>query len=287
MTTITKKTYCNMQISRKLLVEIDSVLQLNNKTAAHGKKSVRPSTQDNRSADVLKFFSILINKLHFKIESINNLQQKHLEMVFKYLVSKGEKRTTIMNMLTTMRTFCNWIGKSGMVKVMHHYLNSVPTKNIDDNTSPEPNVDPITIIEAINSIGEGKEERVALWLEQCWALGLTINQSIMLRPHVDVNTNLIYVRELSRGGSRMHSLQIKNEVQRDVIERAKLFADRNKGKIGRPGKDITTDLQHFYYVLRKVGISKKLINGSQSNALQNKYLEQKLKILSDYDPSAK
>ncbi len=286
MAGITNRAYRNMKVKRELLKEIDLVLEQNNRMAARGQKSVRPNTQENRCADVLKFFSILVYKLHFRIESIMNLQEKHLEGVFKYLDREGEKHTTIMNMLTSMRTFCIWLGKPDMVKEMRHYFPTGPVIDDESDTAPEPNIDPIEILSTINSIGRGREERVAIWLEQCWAFGLTMSQSIMLRPHVDVNGKFVSVREVKRGGSKMNSVQIKTDVQRDLIKRAKLFAGRGTGKIGRPGKDITADLQHFYYVLRKVGISKKLINGPQARVLQDKYHEQMLEILTEGGPQA-
>ena len=256
-------------IHKALLHEITTTLKQNNKNAAHGRKSVSGKTQRNRKTDVLVFFSVLLFLKH-KIESIHNLKQKHLTEVFTYLEAIGQSHTTIRNKITSVRTFCNWIGKRGMVLAAHHYVKnkeSMKTSVVtDDGMSWQgKGVDPMEILSAIRAIKGGKEERVAVWLEQCWVFRLRIQESMMLRPSVDENGQAIFVRDGISGG-RVRIVPIKNDVQRAVLEKAKLLADRKSGKTLKKGKSIEANLQHFYYVMRRVGVTR-ADKGATANGL--------------------
>jgi len=276
-------------LSKKLLKEIGSILEQNNKTAAHGRKSVSPNTQKNRKGNVLGFFSILINKSKFKIESVMNLKEKHLDAVFNYLQEQGLNRGSIRNMLTSMRTFCKWIGKGGMVRELSHYLKNTPltiAPNTDVGKTPQSNaINPMAVLAAIRALKGGTEERVALWLELCLAFAIDISVCLMVRPVIDINGNALHVRKSTRGGRKVFHVRIENEAQRAVLEKAKLFAKKKAGRIGRLGKKLAADMNHFYYVLRKVGITKK-DNGVTVNGLRLQYLKQVRNEPSGNEPPA-
>ena len=101
--------------------EIEKVLQENKDLAAIKDKKVSQGSQDKRRTVIHGFFSDLFY-LGYKIESIYSLKDKHLVAVFKFLEEQKQSPSTIQNKISIMRTFCNWIGKTDMVKDSKEYV---------------------------------------------------------------------------------------------------------------------------------------------------------------------
>lgn len=100
--------------------EIELILQANRDKGASKAKKVGNKTQEKRMTVVRGFFSDLFT-LGFKIESVYNLREKHLRAVFEKLEAEGQSPSTIQNKISIMRTFCEWIGKNGMVRGSTNY----------------------------------------------------------------------------------------------------------------------------------------------------------------------
>lgn len=242
------------RIPRRCRNEIHIVFQKNMDLAAHQQKKVGSGTQSKRASVILGFFSDLF-ALGYKIESIDNLKQKHLTAVFNFLEEQGQSPSTIQNKISIMRVFCEWIGKNGMV------LDS--TKYVKDKSSVRRSViaredkswdgHGVDILTKLPEIAE-KDETVAIELELCWAFGLRVRESIMLRPAVAHSGDYLWIREGTKG-DRPRVVQVMDEVQRDVLERAKAISDKKSGFIGPRGKTFEQKRRRFYYILEVFGIT--------------------------------
>ncbi|MDH2915300.1 MAG: integrase domain-containing protein [Gallionella sp.] len=272
------------RIHKKLLNEIHRVLQENRDKAAHKDKKVGNVTQERRMQTVLGFFSDLMF-LRYRIESVHSLSQKHLVAVFNFLEEQGQSPSTIQNKISVMRVFCEWIGKPGMVMGSDKYVKdraSVRRSTVaqEDKSWVGQGLDPLKVLSDIRALGE---ETVAVWLEQCWAYGLRIQESVLMRPGVGNEGDALYVREGTKGG-RSRFVPIENDVQRAVLEKAQAIADKKTGQLGGRGKSAEQKIQHFYYVIRdKLGITL-ADEGVTTHGLRHQYMHQSYKSLTGQEP---
>lgn len=273
------------RIPKRCKNQIMTVLKENRDKAAHKEKKVGSGTQEKRKTVILGFFSDLFF-LGFMIESIFNLKEKHLKAVFNFLEEQGQSPSTIQNKVSIMRVFCGWIGKNGMVRDSALYVkdkSSVRRSMIvrEDKSWEGKGIDVPAKLAEISK----KDETVGLVLELCWAFGLRVKEALMLRPHVAHESEFIWVRDGTKG-DRSRVIPIKNDVQRNVLERAKAVADKKSGFIGKRGKTFEQKLRRFYYVLKACGIT--LHEGQiTAHGLRHQYMQDRFKHLVGIDAPVK
>ncbi len=283
------KSVLMQNIPKKVMHEIKEVMAANNKRGAIKDKSVGSKTQENRYQDVIIFFKILFHE-GYRIETIKNLKQKHFHVVFRFMEKCKQSPKTIIMKVSTMRTFCGWINKPGMVSDTNKYVeNAASVKSsmvcqVDKSWSGN-NVDPMKILADVRSYRGGKEEVVAVWLEQCWAFGLRIRESVMMIPTIGDGGNALFVREGSKGG-RDRNIPIRDEIQSRVLEKSKAIADKVTGFLGKRGDSVEQKLQHFYYIMRRVGVTLSQ-KGVTSHGLRHEYIQAQHKLLTGVDAPIK
>ena len=268
-------------IPNKLKFEIEQVLQKNRDLAAFKKKKVGSATQNKREVVIKGFFSDLL-RLGFKIKSIYNLKEKHLIVVFNHLEKQGQSPATIQNKISIIRIFCGWIGKRGMVRNSTHYVinnASVMRTTVvqEDKSWQGKGVDVVAKLSDITR----KDFVVGIWLELCWAFGLRVSEAIMIKPCMSHEGDFILVRQKTKGG-RPRVVPVENDVQKDVLERAKKIADGKTGIIGYRGKTFKQKLRRVYTVLESLGITLKE-EGISAHGLRHQYMHESFKRLTGVD----
>ena len=122
---------------------------------------------------------------------------------------------------------------------------------------------------------------VAIQLELCLAFGLRVLEAISLRPAVASEGEFmgaaVHVRDGTKGG-RSRLVPIENEVQQDVLARAKALSDKKSGFLGNRGGDDEQRRKHFYYVLKKCGITLAQ-DGITAHGLRHQYMQESFKRL--------
>ncbi len=265
--------------------EIFVVFRNNRDLAARKQKKVGTSTQDKRESVINGFFSDLFF-LKYKIKSIYHLKQKHLTAVFNFLEEQGQSPATIQNKISIMRVFCGWLGKNGMVLDSTLYVkdkSSVRRSMVakEDKSWDGNGIDVLTKFPEIRKF----DETVSVILELCWAFGLRVKEALMLRPAIAYEGEFIWVREGTKGG-RPRVIHIQNDIQRDVLERAKEISDKKTGFIGQRGKTYTQKCSRFYYVMKVCGIT---LSESHITAhgLRHQYMQERFKQLFGIDAPVK
>ncbi len=264
-------------LPKKLKHEIELVLQDHRDKAAHKEKTVGQGTQDKRATVINGFFSDLF-QLGYKIDSIHNLREKHLVAVFNFLEDEKQSPSTIQNKISIMRVFCEWIGKNGMVRDSTQYVkdkSSVRRSMVvkEDKSWEGKGFDVMT---KLNEIAE-EDKTVALELELCWAFGLRVREALMLRSAAAHEGAFVLVREGTKG-DRSRVVPIENDVQRDVIHRAKLLSDKKTGFLGERGDTYQQKRRRFYYVMEKLGITLK-DSDITAHGLRHQYMLESFKRL--------
>lgn len=238
--------------------QINRIVYANRDKAASRDKKVSNATQEKRHKEILGFFSDLYG-LGYKLQDAMNLKEKHILAVAKHLEEKGQSPSTIQNKLSKMRIFCGWIGKRGMVRDSHLYVENAMSARRSAIAREDKSWDGKGI-DLEDKLPEVKrvDEYVAIKLELCLAFGLRVKEAVMLRPAVNhikkEGAEYIWLREGTKG-DRPRVVPIENEMQRDVIERAKALADKKTGFLGGRGKTLEQKLSRFYNVMRKCGIT--------------------------------
>lgn len=269
-------------IYKKLHDEIEVVLQENRDKGAHKEKKVGCKTQDKRETVIKGFFSDLFH-LKYRVESIHNLREKHLLAVFNFLESEGQSPSTIQNKISIMRVFCNWIGKNGMVRDSTLYVKdkkSVRRSMVvkDDKSWVGNGVDVMAKISEVAEV----EKRVALQLELCLAFGLRVWEAMSLRPAAAHEGDFVFVRDGTKG-DRSRIVPIEDEVQRDVMTRAKAMSDKTSGFLGQRGNSEEQRKSRFYYVLKKCGITLAQ-DGVTAHGLRHQYMHECFRRLVGIEP---
>lgn len=238
-------------LTKKLSEQIESYLIENIGKSKSGKKKVSPKTNAKRKSVVKNFFIVLF-QLGYKIDDVNNLREKHLIAVFNYLENQGQKSTTLVNKISIMRIFCEWIGKRGMIRNPQPYIVIKGPIQTSSKFSSEKTINTTELIANISRI----DKFVALELELVLAFGLQVSEAISLKPSNKNRDEVIIIR-----GGKSHKdrksirIPIKNIVQRDVILRADLISDTTRGFLGCRMSKPEQRKSHFYYIMRKCGIT--------------------------------
>lgn len=253
--------------------QIELVLQENRDKGAHKDKRVGQGTEDKRETVVRGFFSDLFH-LKYRIEDIKNIKEKHLTAVFNYLEDQGQSPATLQNKISVMRVFCGWIGKPGMVKESSVYVkDKISVKRTlvaQKDKSWEGNG--VDLLEKLTDI-RAKDESVALCLELSLAFGLRVKEALMLRPAAAHEGCFVMLRDGTKGG-RSRVIPVENDVQRDLLRRAKEQMDKKTGFIGgQRGKTLQQKYDRFFNVMKSVGITLKDL-GVTAHGLRHQYMHE-------------
>jgi integrase len=265
-------------VYKKLKNEIELILQANRDSGAHKDKKVGYETQEKRKTVVNGFFSDLF-RLGYRVESVNNLKEKHLRAVFAYLEEVGQAPSTIQNKISVMRIFCEWIGKNGMVRNSTNYVKdkeSVRRSTVvqEDKSWVGKGIDVMSKIAEVHA----EDKVVAIQLEICMSFGLRVREAMSLKPSSANEGEFVFVRDGTKGG-RSRVVPVENDVQRDVLKRAKDISDKRSGFLNGRGDDEIQRANHFYYVLRKCGITL-ADEGITAHGLRHQYMQESFKRLS-------
>lgn len=216
------------------------------------------------------------------IKNLGELGKTHALRLIKYWMAQNQGGATIQNKISILRRFLTFIGKENAVPTRYElkaWLNqngveapnwrqTVATKSLawDDN-----NVDSQEVIARLRE----NCELTAMQLEVQAAFGLRMMESLQLDPRgADYGDYLRVVHGTKGGLPRdvpFDDDQAIREWQRDVIERAKLYAAQNrKGVLARPGCTLKVNRRYFYYQLEKAGITQKGL-GVTAHGLRHQY----------------
>ena len=118
------------------------------------------------------------------------------------------------------------------------------------------------------------------------AFGLRVRECMSLNPLASDCRDMLQVVHGTKGGLPravpFDSDPASRLRQRDVLERAKLMASKHpKGLLCRPGLSLQQNIWHFYDVLKKVGVTRKML-GVTAHGLRHQYGGRKYEEISGH-----
>jgi len=230
------------------------------------------ATQDKR-ADVLYAGFAELRQVGYRLDAVQSLRGKHVEALIQGWQARGLSASTIQNSLSVFRTFSDWIGKSGMVQRVEHYLGvGVAVRSSiasHDRSWSAKGIDIAAKIEQVRA----KDPRVALQLELQAAFGLRAREAMQLRPHIADKGTYLSVTHGTKGG-RDRVEPIRTPEQRALLERAKTYCATLSSSTSDPNRKLHQWKNHYYQVVRACGVTRR--DGITSHGLRHQYANDRL-----------
>lgn len=216
------------------------------------------------------------------VRNLGELGKTHAVRLIKYWINQGQGTATIQNKISILRRFLTFIGKENAIPKGHELRSWLNQQGVEApmwrqtvaTESKAWDEHDIDLHEILAKIRENSPI-TAIQLEVQAAFGLRMKESIQLNPKAADFGDILRVIHGTKGGLPRDIVldddPAMREWQRDVLERAKLFAEKNrKGTLSIPGKSLSQSKQHFYYQVRRVGINRADL-GVTAHGLRHQY----------------
>ena len=248
---------------------LGDIIKAHNRRASCSGKAVSYATQAQRKAILTEGFEVLRQK-GFKFDDVHSLREKHIRVLGHYWEDKGLSASRLQNNLSIFRTFSSWIGKAGMVRASHHYVNnpqSVKRRLVTttDKTWSGQGAD----IQALLNTVKMLDERVACALTAQWAFGLRMKEAALLKPHGADKGAYLAVNWGTKGG-RDRTVPVDTELKRATLAWLKTLVTQTNGCLIPKDTAFVQWRNHFYYICRQAGLTRE--TGLVSHGLRHEHL---------------
>ena len=239
----------------KLMQSIDRVLREHNRQTHDGRKRCSLKTTHDRRQTIRASYRFL-HEQGFGITDVKNTRRKHVQAVLNDWEARGLAAPTLQTYQSQLHVFLSWIGKG---TIMNEVSFSDPDVNkriyvaIEDKSLEAFELDTTEMLLKIFS----EDERVGVQVMLMASFALRPREAWLLRPHRDDGGSVLNVISGTKGG-RPRDLAINTENQRMIIELAKQYANTKNASTIQIEKSCKQWENHFYYICRKVGLTKAL-----------------------------
>ncbi len=255
------------------------ILKIHNAQHAGKHKGVSFKTMRERENFYFAYFQDLRRETPYRNIEPRTLAPRHVEAMAENWEARGLAEGTIANYLSYLRTWCQWTGRPPeTVKDAAHYFgeDSPLARRRQaaeyDHGWVAAGIDHADILPKIAAICP----YVAIQTEFSRLFAARPKEARCLRPHeavipiadaiaedIPTGTGATHCLRFGHGtkGGRVRDTPIVTPAQWELIERAKAMVEPDQ-HLGRPGYSLLSNTAHYYRVLAKVGITRKLIGTS-------------------------
>ncbi|MCG3135911.1 MAG: hypothetical protein HMLKMBBP_03687 [Planctomycetes bacterium] len=265
--------------------ELQRILDQNNAYRAARKKGVCSAhTQYDRALIIRMAFAQLWD-MGVRLPSPRNLGNRHVFMLMERWDQEGVTVKVLHTRISYLRTFARWIGKDGMVKDIRDYL---PGKDLTRRVAAKVNrawEANGVIAQEVIARARALDERLALMLSMQDAFALRMKEAIEMRPAYCLveSGKVLEIYEGTKGG-RLRRVDIDSDYKRETFEWARRLAAAGRGgRIRWPNRTWKQARAHYYYLLRKLGVTKTDL-GVTSHGLRHGYSQEKYQDLTGLPP---
>lgn len=241
-----------------------------------------------------------LRKLNMPIQRIDEIGQRHAVVLTAYWANDlGHSSSTIQNKLSAIRKFCELIGKMEAIPKREKLYVALEAKGVEKSAVTRAQVthgskswtaagvDAQAIIEVVAV----ENPQVAILFELELRFGLRVKEALCFRPREAERRDGIAINLGTKGGLGRFVPFMKDPVkqakQRDVLERARAWADKhnNKGEMGYERMTMEEARTKYYHVLRKYGINQKAM-GVSSHGLRHQFAADMFEDITGHRPPA-
>jgi site-specific recombinase XerC len=263
-------------LPKSLRDEIQRYLDAHNKFRSDGSRVASAQTQDDRSGEIFRAYARLW-LLGYRIKKPESIAAKHIEALMNFWDESGVSARTIHTRLSNLRTFCNWMGKRGVVKDMKDYLTPERVMRTTiaqaDLSWKAKGIDPESIIDTATEF----DERFGAMLMLQHYFYLRVKESIEIRPAESLIDNGDAIElHLGTKGGRPRRIDIKTTKQRIAFDFARTVAAKgNTGRLRWTNCTWKQAQRRFYWYMEKHGITKGVLgvtaHGLRHGGIQDGY----------------
>lgn len=257
-----------------VITNLEPILAANAGTRVNGCRGA-DRTATARAEALRAFFRMLVKRAGLKIEKPENIGTRHIEAAVKIWRDDELSAKTIQNYLSTLRIFCGWIGKPGLVKDIYYYLPDVPKAELRTKTVAEKSkslaANGIEVIEKIE-LALSIDWRFGCMLMMQVAFGLRRIEAVRMKPWKVDFGNKISVTETK--GGRPRDIYIESPVQREALDFVKSkvkgknetlgWRERVDGKPFANSNVAEASLKYsenrYDYLIQKLGLTRQMAN---------------------------
>jgi site-specific recombinase XerD len=227
------------------------------------------------------------------IRNLSELGKAHALRLIKYWVSEEQSPATVQNKISVLRRFLTFIGKENIIPKHQELRTWLFSEGINppehrqgvavqSKAWDEKGIDLQSILERVRL----ECPITAMQLELQAAFGLRMRESLQLDPRGADYGDFLRVVYGTKGGLPrdvpFDADPSINAWQRDVIERAKEMAKSHpKGRLAKKGKTLEQNVEHFYYRLKRAGITQREL-GVTAHGLRHQYAAQRYRHLTGH-----
>lgn len=254
---------------------LSCLIALHNQRHARRDKRISFKTMQERGGFLFRFFEEL--RAHTAFENVDPrcLKPKHIQAMVDRWVDRGLSAGTIHNYISYLHTFALWIDKAGLVLPVAFYVGARSSLGrrsevAERDKSWSGNG---VVFESTVALVRQRCPYVAIELEFGRLFGLRAKEMAMLRPHEAVRSlppsahetkagekpvdppceHHLLIRHGAKGG-RKRDVLIESEAQWELLRRAQAMVSPGQ-PLARPGYTLKQNLQHYFDVLKAVGVS--------------------------------
>ena len=220
-----------------------------------------------------------------KIQSLLNIDQRHIEAVTDSWTAASLAASTIQTRVSILKWLAAGLGKRGLIQDMSYYgiadaaVKRIYVAQVDKSWSGHAVLSSEKISEAT-----ALDEWVGNQLNLMGAFGLRVQEAVMINPEVADHGDSLFVEAGTKGG-RTRIVPIRTPEQRKALDAAKVLAQRSeRGSMCPPDKKVEQAIRRIYYIADKLGITKEKL-GVTPHGLRHQYANDRYEEVSG-NPSA-
>ena len=236
------------------LSSMNAVLIKHNKMHSSKTKEVGHATQRTRDQVLTQCFVKLHNS-GYQLLDVKQFGMRHVKFLIDSWLTEELSASTIQLRLSVLRTFAGWINKNGMIPSTELLVpKNIAVRNYATKVDKSWSGQGVDFAEVIKRV-EVADPFVAIQLRMQMTFALRSQESWLIRPALaDCQTHLA-VRWGTKGG-RDRVVAIDTPEKRDLINHAKVWANKTSGSLIPSGYTLKTWRRHYYYVATKCGLTR-------------------------------
>lgn len=235
-----------------------------------GTGRLRPVSEltNDKYADVLMKSLDDLKAERAMVRNLSELGKPHVLRLVGAWMRDGQSAGTIQNKISILRRFLTFVGRENLIPrgaqltewLKSNGITPPESRSIVARTSKAWDQNDVDVFDILKRVAADCAF-TAMQLEIQVAFGLRVRESIQIIPSVADRGAVLSVVWGTKGGLPREVTFDPDEMlsgwQHDVLERAKVMASQNrKGTLSIQGKSLAQSKAHFYYVVRKYGISR-------------------------------
>ncbi len=243
--------------------ELRALLDANKEKHALKDKTVSTRTKDNRHEVLFQAFTELRNECSppCKLDNPRNFREKHFKLLLELWISKGLSSSTLQNRTSVVRTFCTWIGRSGMIKPLETYVDDKTlVKRVQVAQEDKSWTGNELSFEDVLKKVDAYDVQAGAQLRIIKAFGLRLKEAVCFQPiramKLGEDQNSIYVEKGTKNGLKRH-VSIDTEEERQALNYACSLAKTTEAHIGWEDLTLKQSVKRMSNIMQKFKITKK------------------------------